>query len=177
MKGGSVWFSILPFFHFIASLSLQSWWPFLIWKHSCLEGTIQKCGWVHLHVLPCLPCRGAPLPWPARLWGLVVDQDRLQVHCPLVWLQCSFVGSRHWGQPPFLWLATQWGTSGLWMRRGWWRWSGRMEATVCTHSHGWETTASVHCVPWSRLRPGNCWCLILISTQESTLWRSPMTTR
>ncbi|TNM90794.1 hypothetical protein fugu_003083 [Takifugu bimaculatus] len=50
------------------------------------------------------------------------------------------------------------------MRRGWWRWSGRMEAAVCTPSPGSETTVSVHCVPWTRLRRGSCCCPTLIST-------------
>ncbi len=114
----------LPIFFFVVVVFflyiMQSWSTCLIQRRSCLEVTIQKCGWIQFHVSAARPCRGAPLPWPVRLWGSVADQDRLWLHCPLVWPQCSSVDSRLWGQPPSL-CPTLWGRSGCWVRRGWWR--------------------------------------------------------
>lgn len=145
--------------------------------NSHLEQTVPKCGWVVWNVLPCQPCTEAPLPWLARFWELPPDQDRLPVHYAGICRQCSFVVSTHCGRRLSPWLASLWDMPRLWRRRGWWRWSGKVEATVCTPSSGCGTTASARCARWSRHRRANCWCLTLMSTQELTPWTSPMTAR
>lgn len=137
----------------------------------------QKCGRVHFHVSPRQPCRGVRLLWPPGLRGYGVDQNGLWVHCLPLCHRCSSVDSRPWGQSPDLRLKLQWDLSGLWMRRGWWRWSGKMEAAVCTPSPGSETTVSVRCAPWTRHRRGNCCCPTLILTQGLTRWSSPVMAR
>lgn len=124
----------------------------------------KKCGHVFFHVSPLWPCRGVRVEWPPGLEGHPVDQNGPRLHCLPLCYPCISVDNRPWAQSPTLRFTTQWDLSGLWMRRGWWRWSGRMEAAVCTPSPGSETTVSAHCVPWTRLRHGSCCCPTLIST-------------
>lgn len=137
----------------------------------------QTCGCVNSHVSPRRPCRGVH---PQRLYGLrgcATDHNGLAVRLLPLWRRRCSVDSRPWVRCPALGLTTQWDLSGLWTRRGWWRWSGRMEAAVCTPSLGSETTVSARCARWSRLRRGSCCFPALMSTRGSMLWSSPVTGR
>lgn len=132
-----------------------------------------QCGHVFFHVSPLRPYRGMRVEWPPGLEGHPVDQNGPRLLGLPLCHRCMSVDSRAWAQSPTLRFTTQWGLSGLWMRRGWWRWSGRMEAAVCTPSPGSETTVSVHCAPWTRPRRGSCCCPTLTSTPGSMLSSSP----
>lgn len=146
-------------------------------RHSRLELTLPKCGWVDLPECPCRSCRGAPPPCLAQFWELLPGRKRLLACSAGLCRRCRSVVSTHCDRRLSHQVASLWDMLRLWRRSGWCKWIGKMEATVFIPSPGCGTTASVPCARCSRRRRANCWCPMWTSTQGSTQSTSPGTTR